>query len=276
MGLTNVCFPIISEDELNSLLKEERQRLILEALHDSKKVTVLELSHRFGNSEVTIRRDLQELAAIGLLRRAHRGAVVAMPAPPEAPIIHRMALEQSSKESIARAAAELVQEGDSIFIGSGSTTAYLARYLVTRGNLTVVTNALNIATELATNGKNITVVMSGGVIRSDELSALGHIAELALLEVRVDKIFMGMQAISLEGGLTTDHLPEVTITRKILSMASELNVMADHTKFGRMAAAYIAPVERITTLVTDAATDLSFISQLESMGINILLADTNA
>jgi DeoR/GlpR family transcriptional regulator of sugar metabolism len=199
-----------------------------------------------------------------------------MPAPPEAPIIHRMALEQSSKESIARAAAELVQEGDSIFIGSGSTTAYLARYLVTRGNLTVVTNALNIATELATNGKNITVVMSGGVIRSDELSALGHIAELALLEVRVDKIFMGMQAISLEGGLTTDHLPEVTITRKILSMASELNVMADHTKFGRMAAAYIAPVERITTLVTDAATDLSFISQLESMGINILLADTNA
>jgi DeoR/GlpR family transcriptional regulator of sugar metabolism len=276
MGLTNVCFPIISEDELNSLLKEERQRLILEALHDSKKVTVGELSHRFGNSEVTIRRDLQELAAIGLLRRAHRGAVVAMPAPPEAPIIHRMALEQSSKESIARAAAELVQEGDSIFIGSGSTTAYLARYLVTRGNLTVVTNALNIATELATNGKNITVVMSGGVIRSDELSALGHIAELALLEVRVDKIFMGMQAISLEGGLTTDHFPEVTITRKILSMASELNVMADHTKFGRMAAAYIAPVERITTLVTDAATDLSFISQLESMGINILLADTNA
>jgi len=261
---------------LNNLLKEERQQLILEALHDSKKVTVQELSRHFGTSEVTIRRDLQELAATGVLRRAHRGAVVALTAPPEPPIIHRMVLEQSSKESIARAAAELVHDGDSIFVGSGSTTAYLARHLVKRCNLTVVTNALNIATELATNGKNITVVMSGGVIRPDELSALGHIAELALLEVRVDKIFMGMQAISLEGGLTTDHLPEVTTTRKILSMAPELIVLADHTKFGRMAAAYIAPVERITTLVTDAATDRSFISQLERLGINILLADTNA
>jgi DeoR/GlpR family transcriptional regulator of sugar metabolism len=275
MDLTDGCFPQISEDELNSLLKEERQRLILEALYESKKVTVQDLSRRFGTSKVTIRRDLQDLAATGLLQRAHRGAVVALPAPPEPPIIHRMVLEQSSKESIARAAAELVHDGDAIFIGSGSTTAYLARFLGERSNLTVVTNALNIATDLAANARNITIVMSGGVIRPDELSALGHIAELALAEVRVDKVFMGMQAISLEGGLTTDHLPEVTTTRKILSMAPELIVLADHTKFGRMAAAYIAPVERITTLVTDTATDRSIISQLERLGIKILVVDTN-
>ena len=261
---------------MNSLLKEERQRLILEALHESKKVTVQELRRRFGTSEVTIRRDLQELAATGVLQRAHRGAVVAVPAPPEPPIIHRMVLEQTSKVSIARAAAELVHDDDSIFIGSGSTTAYLGRYLVERSNLTVVTNALNIAAELASNAKNITVVMTGGIIRPDELSALGHIAELALLEVRVDKVFMGMQAISIDGGLTTDHLPEVTTTRKIFSMAPEVIVLADHTKFGRMAAAYIAPVKRITTLVTDAATNRSILSQLERLGINILLADINS
>jgi DeoR/GlpR family transcriptional regulator of sugar metabolism len=257
---------------LNSLLKEERQRLILEALHDSKKVTVQELRYRFGTSEVTIRRDLQELAATGVLRRAHRGAVVALSAPPEPPIIHRMALEQASKESIARAAAELVQDGDSIFVGSGSTTAYLARYLVTRANLTVVTNALNIATELATNGKNITVVMSGGMIRSDELSALGHIVELALLEVRVDKIFMGMQAISLEGGLTTDHIPEVTTTRKILAMAPELIVLADHTKLNRMAAAFISTVTRMTHLITDASADAQFLARLGELGIHVFIA----
>jgi DeoR family transcriptional regulator, fructose operon transcriptional repressor len=260
---------------LNSLLKEERQRLILEALHESKQVTVQELSRHFGTSQVTIRRDLHELAATGVLQRAHRGAVVALPAPPEPPVIHRMVLEQGCKESIARAAAGLVHDGESIFIGSGSPTACLGRYLVARSSLTVVTNALNIAIELAANARNITIVMSGGVIRSDELSALGHIAELALLEMRVDKVFMGMQAISLEGGLTTDHLPEVTTTRKIFSMAPDLIVLADHTKFNRTAAAYIAPVERMTTLVTDAATDRLIISQLERLGIKILMANNN-
>jgi len=258
---------------LNSLLKEERQRLILEALHENKKVTVQELSLRFGTSEVTIRRDLQELASSGMLRRAHRGAILVAPAPPEPPVMHRMTLEQHAKDSIARCAASLVSDGDSIFVGSGSTTAYLARHLASRKNLTVVTNALNISADLALATENITTVVTGGVVRAPELSILGHITELTLEEMRVARVFMGMQAISIEGGLTTDHMPEVTTTRKIIDMAPELTVLADHTKLNRMAAAFIYPVTRMTQLITDAGADAHFLARLEELGIHVFIAE---
>lgn len=258
---------------MNSLLKEERQRLILEALQENKRVAVQELSLRFGTSEVTIRRDLQELASSGMLRRAHRGAILVTPAPPEPPVMHRMTLEQHAKDSIAHCAAGLVSDGDSIFIGSGSTCAFLARHLATRKNLTVVTNALNIATELALASDNITTVVTGGVVRAPELSILGHIAELTMEEMRVTRIFMGMQAVSIEGGLTTDHLPEVATTRKIVDMTHELTVLADHTKLNRMAAAFIYPVTRMATLITDSAAEAHFLARLEELGIRVIIAE---
>jgi DeoR/GlpR family transcriptional regulator of sugar metabolism len=257
---------------MGNLLKEERQRLILEVLDGNKKVTVPELSQRFGASEVTIRRDLAELAAGGKLIRAHRGALARVPAPPEPPVVQRIALERDEKVRIARAAAELVDEDDSIFVGSGSTMTFLARALSARKKLTVFTNALNIATELAAAEGGLTVVVTGGVVRSPELSLLGHIAEQTLPEVRVTKVFMGMQAISLDGGLTTDHIPEVATTRRIFEMAPELVVLADYTKLGCTASAFIAPVTRMTCLVTDVHADPVFLEKLRAGGIRVMVA----
>ena len=253
------------------MLKEERQQRILNTLRESRQVTVVELSHRFGVSEVTIRRDLRELDAQGELQRAHGGAVAATPAPPEPPVVQRLLQGEHCKECIGRAAADLVADGESIFIGSGSTTAYVARHLVDRQSLTVVTNALNVATELAT-AAGVTVVVTGGMMRASELSLVGHITEQSLREVRVDKVIMGMQAVSLEAGLTNDYLPEVMTDRTIIEMAPELIVVADHTKFGKVASAYIAPVERITTLVTNPEISPEIISQLEGMGIQVIVA----
>jgi DeoR/GlpR family transcriptional regulator of sugar metabolism len=253
------------------LLKEERQRRILEVLQEQKWVTVPELSSRFGISEVTIRRDLHELAVSGKLYRAHRGAIETVPAPPEPPVVQRMILEQENKERIAQAAAQLIQNGDSVFIGSGSTTTLVARWLLSRSHLTVVTNSLNIAVELSA-GEDVTVVMTGGVLRRSELSVLGHIAEQSLQELRVDKVVMGVQALSIEGGWTTDHMPEVTTTRRILEMASQLIIVTDHTKLERIAAAYIAPIKRITTLVTDRKADAGFLSRVEALGVQIIQA----
>ncbi len=253
-------------------LKEERQQLILETIQDSRQVTVSELSHRFDVSEVTIRRDLHDLAARGVLRRAHGGAVVAVPAPPEPPVVQRMVQAENCKECIGRAAAALVSDGDSVFIGSGSTTAYVACNLVNRQGLTVVTNALNIATELAV-AEGVTVVVTGGMMRASELSLIGHITEQSLREVRVDKVIMGMQAISLEAGMTNDYLPEVMTDRTIIEMAPELIVVADHTKFGKVASAYIASVERITTLVTDGEIGPQMFAGMEEMGIQIIIAN---
>jgi DeoR/GlpR family transcriptional regulator of sugar metabolism len=255
-------------------LKEERQQLILDSLRHNRQVTVAELSRRFNVSEVTIRRDLRKMARQGMLQRAHGGAIVTTPAPPEAPVIQRMNQAQIYKECIARTAAELVNDGESIFLSSGSTTTYVARHLLDCKNLTVVTNALNIAIELA-GARDITVVVVGGVMRPSELSVIGHITQLALREVRVDKVMMGMQAISLEEGMTHDYLPDVTTARAIIEKASELIVVADHTKFGKVAAAYIAPVERMTKLVTDSLIDAETLARLERMGIDVIVTEVN-
>jgi DeoR/GlpR family transcriptional regulator of sugar metabolism len=236
-------------------------------------VTVSELSQRFGTSEVTIRRDLQEMAASGQLIRAHRGALLAAtPAPPEPPVVQRLGLEKSVKEQIAIAAAALVGDGESIFIGSGSTTLYLAQRLKDRKNLTVVTNSIAIAHELSSTDDAITVAVTGGVLRKAELSLLGYLAEMTLPELRVEKVFMGVQAINLENGWTTDHMPEVMTTRRICDMSKELIILADHSKLGTTAAAYLAPVSRLTTLVTDTQADPDFVREVEKLGVRVLLA----
>jgi DeoR/GlpR family transcriptional regulator of sugar metabolism len=254
-----------------AVLKEERQSIILERLEKDRQVRVAGLSDALGVSKVTIRRDLREMDEQGKLRRAHGGAVVAEPAPPEPPVVQRLARVKHCKECIGREAAALVADGESVFIGSGSTTACVARNLTGRRNLTVVTNALSVGTELA-GAVGVTVVVTGGMMRHSELSLVGHIAEQSLREVRVDKVIMGMQAISLEAGMTNDYLPEVMTDRTILEMAPDLIVVADHTKFGKVASAFIAPTDRITTLITDSEASAEFVSALEQMGVRVIVA----
>jgi DeoR/GlpR family transcriptional regulator of sugar metabolism len=271
--------PISKKNELvngdmASLLKEERQQLIVETVRDSRRATVLELSQRFDVSEVTIRRDLRDLAAQGALRRAHGGAVLAAVAPPEPPVVKRMGRTEHNKACIGRAAAVLVSDAESVFIGSGATAAHVARHLVGRKDLTVVTNALTIATELA-SAPGVTVVVTGGVMRPTELSLVGHITEQSLREVRVDKVVLGMRAINFESGMTNDYLPEVMTDRTIIEMAPELIVVADHTKFGKVASAYVAPIDRVTTLVTNSETAPEILARLREMGIQVIVADTN-
>ncbi|MGB2963845.1 MAG: DeoR/GlpR family DNA-binding transcription regulator [Anaerolineales bacterium] len=253
-------------------MKIVRQQLIVEEVKSNRQATVAELSARFNVSEVTIRRDLRELADEGILQRTHGGALSIPRSVPEMPVVHRMKKEGQYKEKIGQAAEALISNGESVFIGSGSTTAYLARQLMHRKGLTVVTNALTIATELA-SAKDITIVITGGMMRPSELSLVGHITEQALREVRVDKIIMGVPAISLEDGLTNDYLPEVMTDRTIIEMAQELILVADHTKFGKVGSAYVAPISRVTTLVTDSQTDPDILKRIEELGIQIIVAD---
>lgn len=253
------------------MLKEERHKIILDRIRDDGQVTVARLSELLDVSEVTIRRDLRDLDERGKLQRAHGGAVATRRAPPEAPVVGRMDQARAFKECIGQCTASLIGDGEAVFIGSGSTAAYVARHLVDRENLTVVTNALTVANELAT-AQGVTVVMTGGMMRRSELSLVGHITELALHEVRVDKVILGIRAISLEAGLTNDYLPEVMTDRTIIDMAPQLIAVADHTKFNTRAAAYIAPVARITTLVTDDGISVDTVAALEAMGVEVIVA----
>ena len=255
--------------------KEERHRLILDAVQDNGMVTVAVLCRTLDVSPVTIRRDLHQLALQGLVHRAHGGALLASaPSLPssESPVLNRMAQTRACKACIGRAAAALVLDGSSVFIGSGSTTAFVARHLVARRNLTVVTNALNISLELA-SAEGVTVVVTGGVMRASELSLIGHIAEQSLQEVRVDRAIIGIPALSVEHGLTNDYLAEVMTDRHVISMSPELVVVADHTKFGRVESAFIAPASRISTLVTDAQADPATLAQFRAIGIRVIVAN---
>jgi DeoR family transcriptional regulator of aga operon len=254
------------------VLKPERQELVQKVISEQGWATVSDLAEDFDVSEVTIRRDLEELADQGLIRRTYGGASPVRSADSNSPIVHRMQVMSACKKQIARVASRLIGNGDSIFVGSGSTTAYLTPYLTRYRDLTVVTNALNVANDLA-SAENLTVVVIGGMLRASELSLVGHIAELALAEVRVDKVFIGMAALRVDAGLTNDYLPEVMTDRKLFEMHAEKVLLVDHSKFGKVSSAYVAPVERVDTLITDDRADEEAINSIRKLGVRVLIAD---
>jgi len=253
------------------LLREERKRKISQLIQENGKATVAELSRLFGVSESTIRRDLEELDQQGIIQRAHGGAVVIEHAAPEPPVIQRMVENAEEKRRIGRAAADLVRDGETVFIGSGTTTLEVAHNLVDRENLTVITNALNIANVFA--GKsNVTVIVVGGLLRHSELSMLGHIAEQTLQELHAAKAIMGMRAISIEHGLTSDYLLETMTDRAIIRAAPEVILVADHSKFGKVSTARVAPVTAVHKVVTDSSTHRDIVAGLKELGIEVIVA----
>lgn len=256
------------------MIKEERLQRILQIIQKDGHATAGDLARDFCVSEITIRRDLGELAERGFIHRAHGGAMINTPQSQEPPIIQRQLREKECKEAIARKAAALIQDGESIYIGSGSTTAYVAHYLNNIKQLTVITNALNISTDLATD-PNVTVVVLGGMMRREELSLIGHIAEQSLREVTFDKVIMGIPAVDLKAGLTNDYLPEVVTDRTILNRAREVILVADHTKVGKVASAFVAPLNRVNTFITDWQTRTEFLDQIRALGVKVIVAQND-
>ncbi|MCC6568417.1 MAG: DeoR/GlpR transcriptional regulator, partial [Anaerolineales bacterium] len=168
----------------------ERQKQILSLLARQGRLSVTEIVNQFEISEATARRDLEALALQGKAQRVHGGVMAVEQAPPELPILQREGEQADEKSSIGCAAAELVADGETVFLGSGTTVLETAKYLRERKNLTVITNSLAVLNALA-GIKDITVVSLGGQLRESELSFIGHITQQALAELRVDKVVMG-------------------------------------------------------------------------------------
>jgi DeoR/GlpR family transcriptional regulator of sugar metabolism len=250
-------------------LTAERLQQIEHLIKERQHVRVVELSEYFGVSEPTIRRDLQKLEEMGRVRRAHGGAIAAEPATPEPPIVQRMVEYAEEKRRIGQAAAQLVRNSETIFLGSGTTTLEVARHLEGKKNVTVITNALTIANQLAGNA-NVTLVITGGILRHSEFSMIGHIVEQTLKELRADKAIISVRAIDIEEGLTNDDLLETMTDRVILQFAREVIVVADHTKFGKMAAGIVGPITAVQTVVTDDQTSTKTIEQLRALGITVI------
>ena len=249
----------------------ERQQKILELLVTNSRVRVFELSELLEVSEATIRRDLEKLQESGRIARTHGGALLTGSAAPEPPVVYRFTVCADEKRRIGKAAAALIQDGDAVFIGTGTTAAEVAKNLIGRSQLTVVTNALTVLNVLA-NQEGITLISTGGLLRPSELSFVGHIADLALRELRPCKAIIGIRAITLEDGLTNQDVSEVNTDRVIIRAAPEIIVVADHSKFGNVSMALVAPVTAANKIVTDSGTPSEFIAQLTKLGIQVIVA----
>ncbi len=249
----------------------ERQKQILSLLSRQGRLSVAEIVGQFAISEATARRDLETLASQGKAQRVHGGVIAIEQAPPELPILQREGEQADEKSCIGRAAAELIADGETVFLGSGTTVLEVAKNLRERKNLTVITNSLPVLNTLA-GIKDITVVSLGGQLRDSELSFIGHITEQALAELRVDKVVMGTRGVSLEHGLTNDYLPETLTDRAILKIGREVIIVADHTKVNRVSTALLAPLTAMHIFVTDSKADGKFIQSLKKQGIQVVVA----
>ncbi len=251
------------------LSSPERQQQILRYIERQQRVTVNQIVSQFDVSLATARRDLEALAGQGKVQRVHGGAIATRQALPEAPVLQRAAERSTVKARIGQAAADLINTGDTIFLGSGTTVLQAARYLRGKRNLTIITNSLLVLNELS-DVADVTVIGLGGMLRPSEMSLLGHITELALNELRADKVIIGIHAIDVERGLTSDYLPEAVTDRAILKIGREVIVAADHTKCGAISTALVAPVSAIQTLVTDTDTPAEFLAALRAQGVRVL------
>ena len=254
----------------DALSSYERQREIVRLLERIGRLSVVQMCEQFSVSGATARRDLEALSKRGLIQRVHGGAVLVRQAAPEEPILRRSHEQENEKERIGLATAALIQDGETVFLGSGTTVLQVAQHLVTR-NITVITNSLPVI-NLMSEKENINLIALGGMLRVSELSFIGHITERDLSEVRADKVIIGIRAISLDQGLTNDYLPETLTDRAILDVGRENIIVADHTKCGVMSTAFVAPLTAINMLVTDNNTDTGFIQSLCLQGIKVIVA----
>src|SRR5664280_1156893 len=254
----------MESSEGRDVFARERQQHIARAVEEHGRVRVTDLAERFDVSEVTIRKDLRVLETEGRVVRAHGGALAPGRSRPERAFEVRERLQRTEKERIGAAAADLVIDGESIALDASTTALAMARCLKARGSwvhLTVITNGLRIATELAGH-RGITVAMPGGFVRSEALSLVGPLGSGLLEKVNIQKAFMGAAGFTLDTGLSDATDEEAQIKRLIVGAASEVVALVDHTKWGRTAFATFCPTDMLTAVVTDGEAPAEMVDTL--------------
>lgn len=232
------------------MLIEERRRHILFIAQSEGRVRVRAVSKSLGISQITIRKDLDHLQMKGLLQRSHGGALPIQPgALFDPPIQEKEKSHHSEKDRIAQAATNMVQEGQCVMLDSGTTTTAVANALKRFSQLTVITNAVNIAAELA--GTNFEVILTGGTLRKNSFSLVGPLAEDMLAEIHADILFLGVDGFDMEIGLTTPNLLESRVNRAMVNASSKVVAVCDSTKFNRRSLSRIVPSSAIHHVITD-------------------------
>jgi len=256
--------------QVDHLLNEERRRAILDLLSHQGRVLVTELAHQFQTSQVTIRKDLEILHAHGLVHRTHGGALPSREGALEDPTLReKEKLHHQEKLRIADYAVQNVKEGQVLILDSGTTTTAIARSLRTFQNLTIITNAVNIAAELA--GTAVEVILTGGTLRKNSFSLVGPIAEETLRRLSADVLFLGVDGFDVHFGLSTPNLLEAKVNRVMVEVAKKTVAVCDSSKFGRRSLSMIVPPSALQEVITDRAAPKSDLRVLKQAGIEVTL-----
>ena len=250
------------------MLSEERQRAILDMLGRDGRVLVVDLAKHFRTSQVTIRKDLDVLHVKGRIHRTHGGALSVRESALEDPTLReKEKLHRKEKLQIAAAAVRMVTEGQVVILDSGTTTTAIARAMRNLQNVTVITNAVNIAAELS--GSALDVILTGGNLRKNSFSLVGPIAEETLRRLNADVLFLGVDGFDVEYGLTTPNLLEAKVNRAMMDVAKVVVAVCDSSKFGRRSLSLIAPPSSLQRVITDRGISRVDLNALKKSGVEV-------
>jgi DeoR family fructose operon transcriptional repressor len=255
-------------------VSDKRRLLILEELNRNQVVRVSELSERFGISEVSIRRDLDKLESLGLLKRVHGGAMAMPHVALGTSHSAKMQYHIEEKERIGREAARTIREGDRVIFDSGTTVLQVARNipreLLNAGNLTVISGSMPIVQELGP-WKGVHFILLGGIYLPDYELVVGPQTIENLSGLHADKFFVGTDGLTFSHGVTTANVLEAEVDRAMVEAASEIIVAADSSKIGVIGLTTIMPLPKINKLITDDKAPADFVSRLREHGVEVIL-----
>jgi len=252
------------------MLSEERRRAIVEMLQEEGRVLVGDLATRFHTSLITIRKDLEFLNHQGQLERTHGGALpVKTGALMDNSLKEKERLHRQEKVHIAAAAARMIGKGQVIILDSGTTTTAIAKACRRMKSLTIITNATNIAAELADSP--VEVILTGGVLRSNSYSLVGPLAEESLRKLSADLLFLAVDGFDVRYGLTTPNLLEARVNRAMAESARRTVVVCDSSKFGRRSLSLILPTSAVHETITDKNIPKQDLKALREVKVEVTL-----
>lgn len=257
------------DDNKSTVIRRAR---ILEIIEKEGQVFVEQLSNQFSVSQVTIRNDLGQLEHQNMLIRARGGAIKTNQGQvaTDTPLSDKAKENFKQKQAIGKLASEMINDGETIILDSGTTTTEIARNLTKHKGLTIITNALNIATILSEN-ESFNIFMPGGNLRHKSMSLAGVMAEESFKNFFCDKLFLGVDGFDTSYGLSTPNVEEAHLNQLMIKIAKKVIVVTDSSKFSHRRFAFIAPISRINTVITDPGISLDDINKIEKLNIQLLI-----
>jgi len=253
------------------MIEAERHQVIINRVKEKGIVSVSDLSDLFQVSQNTIRRDLQKLEKNEVIKRTHGGAILKEFYNLDLPFATREDKYRKEKQAIGYKASQIINSGDNIILDAGTTTAQIAKNIKNKRDLTIITNAVNIALELA-NCREIITILTGGIIREITNCLVGFQAEEFLKKTHVDKTFLAAGGVTIEEGLTNPNPFEVGVKKVMIEAAKEVILVVAHNKFENVALTPIAPIEAVHKIITDKEVSPEYLGVFQQKGIEVILA----